>query len=128
MKLSDYFEKTKGRGIISTADSSGHLTSAVYARPHFVDENNIALIMADRLTHKNLESNPHAVYLFMESGEKYVGKRLYLTKTKEEKNSPMIDQIRRRESCPVDEEYMKQNRFLVHFKVERVLPLIGEKE
>jgi hypothetical protein len=128
MKLSEYFEKTKGRGIISTADSSGHLTSAVYARPHFLDENNVAFIMADRLTHKNLESNPHAVYLFMESGEKYEGKRLYLNKTKEEKNSPMIDQIRRRESCPVDEDYMKQNRFLVHFKVEKVLPLIGDKE
>ncbi len=128
MKISEYFEKAKGRGVISTADSAGQLTSAIYAKPHFMDENNIAFIMADRLTHKNLESNPHAVYLFMESGEKYEGKRLYLNKTKEEKNSPMIDQIRRRESCPVDEEYMKQNRFLVHFKVEKVLPLIGDKE
>jgi len=26
------------------------------------------------------------------------------------------------------QEYMKQNRFLVHFKVEKVLPLIGDKE
>ena len=127
MKLSEYFEKAKGRGVISTADSSGHLTAAVYARPHFVDEETVAFIMADRLTHKNLESNPHAVYLFMESGEKYAGRRLYLTKTKEEKNSPLIDTIRRRESCPVDEEYMKQNRFLVSFKVDNILPLIGEK-
>jgi hypothetical protein len=127
MKLSEYFEKTKGRGVISTADSSGRLTAAVYARPHFVDEGTVAFIMADRLTHKNLESNPHAVYLFLESGEKYDGKRLYLTKTKEEKNSPLIDTIRRRESCPVDEEYMKQNRFLVSFKIDNILPLVGEK-
>jgi hypothetical protein len=63
----------------------------------------------------------------MESGEKYAGKRLYLTKTKEEKNSPLIDTIRRRESCPVDEEYMKQNRYLVSFKVDNILPLIGDK-
>jgi len=127
MKLSEYFEKTTGRGVISTADSSGNLTAAVYARPHFLDEGTVAFIMADRLTHKNLESNPHAVYLFMESGEKYAGKRLYLTKTKEEKNSPLIDAIRRRESCPVDDEYTKQNRFLVSFKVDKVLPLIGDK-
>ena len=127
MKLSQYFEKTTGRGVISTADSSGNLTAAVYARPHFLDEGTVAFIMADRLTHKNLESNPHAVYLFMESGEKYAGKRLYLTKTKEEKNSPLIDAIRRRESCPVDDEYTKQNRFLVSFKVDKVLPLIGDK-
>ena len=127
MKLSEYFEKTTGRGVISTADSSGNLTAAVYARPHFLDEGTVAFIMADRLTHKNLESNPHAVYLFMESGEKYAGKRLYLTKTKEEKNSPLIDAIRRRESCPVDDEYTKQNRFLVSFKIDKVLPLIGDK-
>ncbi len=127
MKLSEYFEKAKGRGVISTADSTGKLTSAVYARPHFIDEENVAFIMADRLTHKNLESNPHAVYLYLESGEKYAGKRLYLKKTKEEANSPLIDTIRRRESCPVDEEYMKQNRFLVSFKIDKVLPLIGDK-
>lgn len=128
MKLSEYFEQAKGRGIISTADSSGHLTAAIYARPHFFNENSVAFIMADRLTHKNLESNPHAVYLFMESGEKYAGKRLYLTKTREEANSPLIDQIRRRESCPVDEEYMQQNRFLVYFSIDKALPLIGSKE
>jgi len=128
VKLSEYFEARKGRGIIATADSTGQLTAAIYARPHFFDENTLAFIMADRLTHKNLQSNPHAVYLFMESGDKYAGKRLYLTKTNEEENSPAIEQIRRKESCPVDEEYMKQNRFLVHFRIDKVLPLIGDKE
>jgi hypothetical protein len=126
MQLSEYFEKTKGRGIMSTADSTGHLTAAVYAKPHFFEDNSIAFIMADRLTHQNLQSNPHAVYLFMESGEGYAGKRLYITKTKEEKNSPLIDQIQRRERCPADEEYQKKNRFLVYFAIEKVLPLIGE--
>lgn len=128
MKLSEYFETSKGAGVIATANSDGNLTAAIYGRPHFINDESVAFIMADRLTHKNLESNPHAVYLFMESGGKYVGKRLYLTKTKKEKNSPLIDTIRRRESCPVDEEYMKQNRFLVYFTVDKVLPLIGDKE
>jgi hypothetical protein len=128
VKLSEYFEGTKGRGVIATADSTGQLTAAIYARPHFFDEETIAFIMADRLTHKHLQSNPHAVYLFMEAGEGYAGKRLYLTKTKEEQNSEKIDQIRRRESCPADEEYMKQNRFLVYFKIDKVLPLIGDKQ
>jgi hypothetical protein len=128
VKLSEYFESVKGRGIIATADSSGQLTAAVYARPHFFEEDSVALIMADRFTHRHLQSNPRAVYLFMEAGEKYVGKRLYLTKTKEEKNSPLIDQIRRKESCPVDEEYMQQNRFLVYFKIDKALPLIGDKQ
>jgi hypothetical protein len=127
MKLSEYFEKKKGRGVIATSDTDGKVGIAVYARPHFIDEETVAFIMADRLIHKNLESNPHAAYLFMESGEKYVGKRLYLTKVKQEKDSELIDQIRRRESCPVDEGYKKGTRFLVYFKIDKVLPLIGAK-
>jgi hypothetical protein len=128
MKLSEYFENAKGKGVLSTADSNGMVTAAVYARPHIMDDGSAAFIMADRLTHKNLGSNPHAVYLFMEAGEKYVGKRLYLTKMKEEENSPLIDTLRRKERCPVDEEYMKQNRYLVHFKIDKTLPLIGDRE
>jgi hypothetical protein len=83
--------------------------------------------MADRLMHKNLQSNPHASYLFVEAGGGYKGKRLYLTKVKEEANSEMIEEIRRRESCPVDEGYKKGLRYLVMFKVTKVLPLIGSK-
>jgi hypothetical protein len=127
MKLSEYFEKKKGRGVFSTSDSKGKVGMAVYGRPHFINEKTIVFIMADRLMHKNLQSNPHAAYLFMESGERYVGKRLYLSKIREEKNSELIDQIRRGESCPVDEGYKKGTRFLVYFKIDKVLPLIGVK-
>ena len=127
MKLNEYFEKTKGRGVIAVSDSTGKIGIAIYARPHFINEKTVAFIMADRLIHKNLESNPHAAYLFMESGERYVGKRLYLTKIKEEKDSELIDQIRRGESCPVDEGYKKGTRFLVYFKIDKVLSLIGAK-
>jgi hypothetical protein len=128
MKLSEYFEKAKGRGVIAVADSQGKASIAVYARPHFINEKAVAFIMADRLIHKNLESNPHAAYLFMESKERYVGKRLYLTKMKEEENSELIDKIRRKDVCPVDEGYKKGKRFLVYFKIDKVLPLIGDKK
>jgi len=127
MKLSEYFEKRKGKGVIATSDSKGKVGMAIYARPHFIDEKTVAFIMADRLMHKNLESNPNAAYLFMEEGNRYVGKRLYLTKIKEEQDSALIDQIRRKDSCPVDEGYKKGLRYLVYFKVNKVLPLIGAK-
>jgi hypothetical protein len=127
MKISEYFKKKKGRGVIATADPAGKVGVAVYARPHFIDEKTVAFIMADRLMHKNVQSNPHAAYLFLESGDKYVGKRLYLTKIKEEKNSVLIDQIRRKESCPVYDKYRDRIRYLVYFHVDKVLPLIGAK-
>ncbi len=80
MNLSDYFDNTKGHGVLATADSSGKVNAAVYARPHFFDENTIAFIMRERITHANLQTNPHATYLFIQSGPGYSGKRLYLTK------------------------------------------------
>jgi hypothetical protein len=127
MKLSEYFEKTKGRGVIAASDSEGKVAIAVYAKPHFINEKTVAFIMADRLIHKNLELNTHASYLFMESKEKYVGKRLYLTKMKEEENSKLIDKVRRKEVCPMDEGYKRGKRFLVYFKIDKALPLIGAK-
>jgi hypothetical protein len=128
MKISEYFEKKKGRGVIATADSEGRVGVAVYARPHFIDEKTVAFIMADRLMHNNVRSNPHAAYLFLESGDRYVGKRLYLTKIKEEKNSALIDKIRRKESCPVYDKYRDKIKYLVYFHVDKVLPLIGAKK
>jgi len=128
MKLSEYFEKAKGRGVIATSDSKGKVGTAVYGRPHFINEKTVAFIMADRLMHKNLQSNPYAAYLFMEAKDKYVGKRLYLRKIKEEKDSSLIDEIRRRESCPPYAVYKDIIRYLVYFRIDKVLPLIGDKK
>ena len=128
MKINEYFEKKKGRGVIATSDSEGRVGVAVYARPHFIDEKTVVFIMADRLMHKNIQSNPHAAYLFLESGDRYVGKRLYLTKIKEEKDSALMDKIRRRESCPVYDKDRYKTSYLVYFHVDKVLPLIGTKK
>ena len=123
MKLSEYFEKKQGSGIIAAGDSEGKVAIAVYAKPHFINEKTIAFIMADRLIHKNLESNSHCAYLFMESNKGYEGKRLYLTKMKEEEDSKLIDGMLRKGVCPVDEGYAKGKRYLVYFKIDKVLPL-----
>ncbi|HPS93803.1 MAG TPA: pyridoxamine 5'-phosphate oxidase family protein [Deltaproteobacteria bacterium] len=125
MKLSDYFENTKGKGVLATCDSSGNVNAAVYARPHFMDEDTAALIMAERLSHENLKENPHAVYLFMENSAEFVGKRLYLTMLGEEKNTELIETLRRRKHYIPHDEYYKENKYLVTFRVDKVLPLIG---
>ena len=112
-------KKPKVEGVIATSDSKGKVGTAVYGRPHFINEKTVAFIMADRLMHKNLQSNPYASYLFMESKERYVGKRLYLTKIKEEKDRVLIDKIRRRESCPVYDVYQNEIKYLVYFRVDK---------
>jgi len=124
MTLSEYFEKAKGVGVLSTADKNGKVNAAIYGRPHFTDEKTLAFIAADRLTHANLKVNPSAVYLFKENGS-YEGKRLYLTMTHEEKDSPLIENLRRKKRKEYDSTDKKESKFLVYFKVKKVLPLIG---
>ncbi|HOP84994.1 MAG TPA: pyridoxamine 5'-phosphate oxidase family protein, partial [Syntrophorhabdaceae bacterium] len=126
MKLNDYFEQKKGIGILATADAKGIVNVAIYSRPHFIDEETIAFIMADRLTHKNLETNPYAAFLFKEDGENYVGKRLYLTKIKEEANSPLIETLRRKKTYKMQQSYERETKYLVYFHIDKVLPLIGD--
>lgn len=123
MELKSYFANTSGLGILSTADAQGQVDAAVYSRPHFMDDGTVAFIMRDRLTHHNLQSNPHAAYLFKEAGPGYEGKRLFLTKVGEEKESARLYELRRR-SYPEDKE-RRESKYLVFFKVKKALPLIG---
>ena len=126
MKLSEYFEQAKGVGVLATADAEGNVNTAIYARPHFLDpsdDSTLAFIMSDRLCHANIQANPHASYLFMEEADEYVGKRLTLTKIKEDTDQEQIQAIRRR-NLP-DECNEGKTRFLVYFRVDGVRPLIG---
>lgn len=127
MMLSEYFEKTQGRCVLATASATGAVDAAVYSRPHVIDEETVAFIMLDRLSHENLKSNPHAAFLFMEAGEKFVGKRLFLTKTGEEEDQEVIEQFRRKKRYYLPDDDTKK-RFLVYFHVDKVLPLIGDHE
>jgi hypothetical protein len=122
MKLKEYFEDTKGVGILATADGDGKVDAAVYARPNIMDDGSLAFIMRDRLTHHNLQSNSHATYLFVENGPGYKGKRLYLTKVREEQDTELLDSLRKRQYINEKEEA----KYLVIFKLTKELPLIGE--
>ena len=123
MEMTEYFNNTKGFGVLATADRDGKVNSAVYGRPHVMEDGSLAFIMRDRLTHKNLQSNPHATYLFKENGSGYNGKRIYLTKIREEENTPLIDSLSRR--TYTSDADNKESKFLVYFKLERERPLIG---
>jgi hypothetical protein len=127
MSLQEYFENTKGLGVLSTADSEGRVNSAIYARPHMMDDGTLAFIMPDRLTHRNLQSNPHAAYLFRENEPGYKGKRIHLKKVREETNTELVHSLRRK-FYPPEVEQKEGFRFVVFFEVENVMPLIGPGE
>ena len=125
MSLNDYFDQAKGYGVLATADAAGKVNAAVYARPHFIDDHTVAFIMRERLTHANLQTNPHATYLFIESGQGYAGKRLYLKKLREETDDDLVASICRR--CDYTMFTDSLTRHVVFFSIDKILPLIGSR-
>lgn len=121
--LKRYFDTTEGTGILSTADAGGRVDAAIYSRPHIMEDGTLAFIMRDRLTHKNIVENPHAAFLFIENGPGYKGKRLFLTKVREEAETELLYKLRRR-TFPAERD-RKEVKFLVFFKLDRELPLVG---
>jgi len=132
MSLAEYFEHTKGLGVLATADAQGHVDVALYARPHVNSDEEVAFIMGDRLSHDNLVANPHAAYLFLERSEPgqaeleagYSGMRLYLTRTREDADPQKIAEIRREGRR--ERRHENTPRFLVYFHVDRVRRLVGD--
>jgi hypothetical protein len=127
MTLKEYFASMHGTGVLATADAEGKVDAAIYSTPHVFDDGTIAFVMRERLTHRNLQSNPHASFLLVEHGPGYRGVRLFLYKTKEVTDSELIARMTRRGLTP-EEDKQKGLKFLVYFTVQKILPLIGGGE
>ena len=125
MNLADYFQSTKGIGVLATSDSDGNVDLAIYARPYVIDESTIAFSMSERLSYANVQSNPKAVYMFIERGEGYVGKRLYLTRLGEEKDPQRIKDIKKQHSRVSDPS--DASKHLIYFAIDKTRPLVGDK-
>ena len=119
-EIKKYFENTPGLAILSTCDSEGNVNAAVYGKPHFIEGDVFALIMNDRVSHANLESNPRAAYIFLEDGSKSKGIRIYLEKTGETDNPAEIEKYRKHHSAESSEKKL----FLVKFSVEKTRDII----
>lgn len=124
MNLAEYFETVRGTGVLATADREGRVNVALYARPRVSEDGTLAFIMADRLTHQNLEQNPHAAYLFTEHGAELAGVRLSLTKVRESDDPELVAKLRRRAYPPDVEAGMKRLR-VVYFTLDHQRPLVG---
>jgi len=53
---------------------------------------------------------------------------MYLTKIKEDSDPELIDKMRRRKGGEMNDDSMEGQRFLVYFHIDKVLPLIGDRE
>lgn len=126
MDFKDYFENTDGLGVLSTVSSDGIVNSALYSKPHIMSDDTVAFIMRPRTSLANVQQNPHAVFMYIEKGPGYQGRRIYLEKTGQDTNQEYIDQLRR--SPHGHGGSSEEQSTLVSFKVTRIRSLVGDKE
>jgi hypothetical protein len=122
MDYKNYFKGASGKGFLATSNKKGEVNVAFYSRPYVLDDGTFVFGMTDRLTHANLQENPHAVYGFNESG--YSGTRFYLEKTKEETSGTMLEDIKKAANSCVFPGAGALVKYVVHFKVTKDLPLV----
>jgi hypothetical protein len=128
MKLSEYFEKTQGIGVLTTTDTSGQVKPAIYGRLHFPDDDDgesCSFIMSNRLSHDKVRHNSNVTYLFIEKGKGYVGKWLSLTVIGEETDPEKIKAICHRNISTTNEE---EGKYLIHFRIEDVRSLFDNED
>jgi hypothetical protein len=124
MSLAEYFQSVEGIGVLATSDSEGNVDAAVYSRPYVIDENKIAFSMLERTSFANVQSNPKAAFIFIEKGEGYNGRRLYLSKAGEETNPQRIEEIKSQHPKK-HQSTTDSARHLVYFNMEKIRPLVG---
>ena len=127
MNLKEYFDTNHGTGVLASADKNGMVDAAIYSRPHVFEDGTVAFLMRERLTYHNVQANPYATYIFVEGGAGYSGIRLYLKMIKEDNDPDLIAKMTRSWLSP-QEDKTKGAKHLVHFKIEKILQLIGSEQ
>lgn len=124
MNWQRYFDDARGVGFLATAGRGGEVNIAVYSRPKVLRDGTFAFGMTDRLTHANLQENPHAVYAFQQKG--FQGVRLYLEKVREEDGGPVLEEVKARADAIVGAGTGDQVKYLVCFRLTKALVLVGD--
>jgi len=123
MTLSELFQQP-GLGVMATSAKDGSVNTAVYARPHVLDETTLVWGMTDRRTFRNISQNPRASYLFRAGAAGFSGVRLNLELIKSEEDGEMLTSIKRNADSVVGPGTGVAVTHAVWFKVVEVRPLI----
>ena len=123
MNLSELFTHP-GLGVMSTSSSEGKVNSAVYSRPHVIDETTLVWGMTDRQTYRNIVANPHAAYLFKTGGPGFSGVRLALELIRTEEEGELLATIKANTDEIVGPGAGAAVTHTAWFKVIEIRPLI----
>lgn len=123
MNLAELFTHP-GLGVMSTSSSDGKVNSAIYARPHVIDETTLVWGMTNKRTSRNLTRNRHAAFLFKTSGPGFNGVRLALELIRTEEAGDLLATIKAHTDEIVGPGAGVSVTHAAWFKITQVRPLI----
>ena len=123
MKLAELFE-SNGFGVMATAGADGSVNTAVYARPHVINETTLVWGMTAGRSFRNLSQNPKAAFLFRIDQPGYRGARLALELIRSEEEGAMLTQIKERAATVVGAGAGLAVTHAVWCRVVEVRPLV----
>lgn len=123
MKLTDLFQH-QGLGVMATASKVGVVNTAIYARPHVIDEQTLVWGMTEGRTYRNITENPHASFLFKASGQGFSGVRLAMKLVRAEESGSMLAKIKENADSTVGPGTGAAVTHAAWFTVAEVRPLV----
>jgi len=123
MKLSELFAGP-GLAVMSTAAADGTVNSAIYARPHVIDDTTLVWGMTDKRTFSNISENGRAAFLFKTNNPGFSGIRLTLELIKTEEDGELLETIKANAEAVVGPGAGAAVTHAVWFKVTEIRDLI----
>ena len=124
--LMEYFNKQPRLGTLSTADKAGKVNSAYFGSPRIMDEKTIFMGLGNNRTFANLQENPNAVFMIMESGKTIVdwkGVRIYVKMTDCQTSGEKLDDLKAAIAKTAGEGAAKMMHAAVTFEIQEIRPL-----
>jgi len=123
MKLTEHLEPG-GVGVMATAGVDGAVNTAVYSRPHVIDEGTAAWGMTEGRTYRNVRGNPNASYMYIFPGGGYQGVRLTLRRKEIQESGSILEMIRARTRESSGEEAATAVKYVAFFEILEKRPLV----
>jgi len=126
-ELMSIFNKRPRIGTLSTANSKGEVNVAVFGSPQMIDENTVVMGIGRNRSFKNLQENPHAVFIVMEPGETIMdwkGARVYLEVTEIETDGGFYNQVKENIEKAAGKAAADMIHAAVRFRITEVRPIV----
>jgi len=131
-ELMTLFNKQPRIGTLSTANKLGDVNVAVFGSPRMIDENSVVMGIGENRSFRNLQRNPKAVFIVMESGETVMdwkGARVYLEAIDIETSGEFYDKIKHNIAKAAGQQAAGQQaadmiHAAIRFKITDVRPIV----